>query len=91
MEEHTEGCVGLGRLMSNVSICVRNILVFLGSCSVWLLIGVFFLSLDVKWPSIILFAFSGFCFLEALLNIAVLVKHGRGLNRLGKFPDILKG
>jgi hypothetical protein len=75
--------------MSNVEKCVRNILVWFGACGVWSCIGIFFLGCGVIWPSIVLFVFGGLCFLVALLNVVVLLKHGRGLNQLDKFPDIL--
>ncbi len=74
--------------MSNIKVCLRNILVWSLAGSFWTFIGLQTFSL--LWFSIIMFMGGGPCFLNTLLNIGLLIRYRKSLNRLDNFPDILR-
>ena len=56
--------------------------------SFWTFLG--FQTGSVRWFSIIMFVGGGFCALQILLSLVVLVRHSKDINRLDDFLDVLR-
>ena len=74
--------------MSNLKILGRNVLVWLLAGSFWTFLG--FQTTDIKWFSILMFIGGGFCALQALLQVVMLMLCNKNINKLDNFPDALK-